>query len=79
VLTAGVVDAGYEGALGAVLDVRNPAGIILCKDAKLGQFALHRLEKMVAGYHSIYQFSASSLGRDGPSEMSQDTLRSTKV
>lgn len=28
-LTAGVVDAGYEGALGALLDVKNPAGISL--------------------------------------------------
>ena len=65
VLTAGVVDAGYEGALGALLDVKNPAGIVLCKDAKLGQIALHRLEEKVAGYRGIYQFSASSLGRDG--------------
>jgi len=68
-LTAGVVDAGYEGALGALLDVRNPAGIILYKDAKLGQIILHQLEEKVAGYHGIYQFSASSLGRDGRSEL----------
>lgn len=36
-LTAGVVDAGYEGALGALLDVKNPARILLYQDAKLGQ------------------------------------------
>lgn len=66
VLTAGVVDAGYEGALGALLDVRNPAGIVLCKNAKLGQIVLHRLEEKVTGYGGIYQHSASSVGRDGP-------------
>ncbi|UKZ83830.1 hypothetical protein TrVFT333_011643 [Trichoderma virens FT-333] len=67
-LTAGVVDAGYEGALGALLDIKNPAGIILHKDAKLGQIVMHRLEEKVAGYRGVYQFSESSLGRDGPSE-----------
>ncbi|EHK48264.1 uncharacterized protein TrAtP1_001017 [Trichoderma atroviride] len=67
-LTAGVVDAGYEGALGALLDVKNPAGILLYKDAKLGQIAMHQLEEKVAGYRGVYQFSGSSLGRDGPSK-----------
>ncbi|KAH8655524.1 dUTPase-like protein [Xylariales sp. PMI_506] len=67
-LTAGIVDAGYQGALGALLDVKNPNGIVLCKDAKLGQIALHKLEEKVAGYRGIYQFSADSLGRDGPKE-----------
>ncbi|KAL6834451.1 dUTPase-like protein [Trichoderma camerunense] len=65
-LTAGVVDAGYEGALGALLDIKNPAGIVLHKDAKLGQIVMHQLEDKVAGYCGIYQFSGSSLGRDGP-------------
>ncbi|KAL7788525.1 dUTPase-like protein [Trichoderma afarasin] len=65
-LTAGVVDAGYEGALGALLDIKNPAGIVLHKDAKLGQIMMHQLEEKVAGYCGIYQFSGSSLGRDGP-------------
>lgn len=81
VLTAGVVDAGYEGALGALLDVKNPAGIVLCKNAKLGQIALHRMEEKVAGYRGIYQFSASTVGRDGPSERLPDsdtTLHPTK-
>lgn len=67
-LTAGVVDAGYEGALGALLDMKNPAGIVLHKDAKLGQIVMHQLEDKVAGYRGIYQFSGSSLGRDGPSK-----------
>ncbi|KAH8694170.1 dUTPase-like protein [Talaromyces proteolyticus] len=64
-LTAGVIDAGYDGALGALLDVRNPTGIVLSRNAKLGQITLHRLEEKVAGYSGIYQFSQSTLGRDG--------------
>lgn len=79
-LTAGVAAAGYEGALGALLDVRNPAEIVLCKNAKLGHIALHRLEEKVAGYRGIYQFSVSSLGRDGPSETpSSDILHPIEV
>ncbi|KAK0716826.1 dUTPase-like protein [Lasiosphaeria miniovina] len=69
-ITAGVVDAGYQGALGALLDVRNPAGIVLCRNAKLGQITLHRMEEKVAGYSGIYQFSADSVGRDGQSTQS---------
>lgn len=66
-LTSGLVDAGYEGGLGALLDVRNPTGIELRKNAKLGQIAIHRLEDRVAGYRGIYQLSASSVGREGQS------------
>lgn len=65
-LTAGVIDAGYEGALGALLDVKNPHGIFFCKDAKLGQVTVHRLEEKVTGYSGIYQSSQSTVGRDGP-------------
>lgn len=65
ILIAGVVDAGYNGALGALLDVRNPEGIILHKNAKLGQMTLHRLEEKVEGYQGIYQGSSSTLGKDG--------------
>ncbi len=75
VLTAGAVDAGYEGALGALLDVRNPAGMVLYRNAKLAQIVLHMLEEKVAGYQGVYQFSGRSLGRDGPSEtMISDAL-----
>ncbi|KAI0534934.1 dUTPase-like protein [Xylaria digitata] len=66
VLTAGVIDAGYVGALGALLDVRNPAGIVVHKNAKLGQIVLHRLEEKVEGYRGIYQHSTDSAGRNGP-------------
>lgn len=65
-LTAGVVDAVYEGALGALLDVKNPAGIVLCRDAKLGQITLQLLEEKVAGYRGIYQSSSSTIGQNGP-------------
>ncbi|KAK4110360.1 dUTPase-like protein [Canariomyces notabilis] len=65
-LTAGVIDAGYEGVLGALLDVKNPHGISLCKNAKLGQVTVHKLEEKVAGYNGIYQSSQSTVGRDGP-------------
>lgn len=71
-LTAGVVDAGYEGALGAVLDVRNQNGIVLYRNAKLGQITLHRMEEKVAGYNGIYQRSETTLGRDGPPASASD-------
>lgn len=66
VLSAGVVDAGYEGALGALLDVRNPHGIVLYRNAKLGQVAVYRMEGEVAGYSGVYQSSTSTIGRNGP-------------
>ena len=65
-LSAGVVDAGYEGALGALLDVRNPHGIVLHRDAKVGQVAVNKMEEEVAGYSGVYQSSTSTVGRDGP-------------
>ncbi|KAI6782909.1 uncharacterized protein J7T54_002068 [Emericellopsis cladophorae] len=65
-LTAGVVDAGYSGALGAFLDVRNPKGIFPYKDAKLAQICIRMLEEKVTGYHGIHQSSSSTVGRDGP-------------
>jgi dUTP pyrophosphatase len=62
------VDPGYGGVLGALLDVKNSAGIVLHRNAKLGQVVMHQLEKKVAGYRGVHQFSGSSLGRDGPSK-----------
>lgn len=67
-LTAGVVDAGFEGALGALLDVKNPAGILLYQHAKLGQIVKHQSEEKVAGYRGVYQYSGSNLGRNRPSK-----------
>jgi dUTP pyrophosphatase len=62
---AGVVDAGYEGALGAVVEVKNPAGVCLLRDAKLAQMVVHPLEHAVEGYRGIYQSAATSAGLDG--------------
>ncbi|KAK0649744.1 hypothetical protein B0T16DRAFT_410638 [Cercophora newfieldiana] len=64
-LTAGVIDAGYDGALGALLDVRNPQGMVVCKDGKLGQVVVHQMEEKVEGYKGVYQGSGEIGGRDG--------------
>lgn len=65
-LSAGLVDAGYEGAMGGLLDVRNPHGITLIKNAKLGQISIHSLSEKVAGYGGIYQRASSvAAGQDG--------------
>ncbi|KAK3387352.1 hypothetical protein B0H63DRAFT_500677 [Podospora didyma] len=67
VVTAGVVDAGYKSALGAYLDIKNPAWIVLCRNAKLGQITQHNLNEKVDGHHGIYQFAENSVELDGPS------------
>ncbi|GKZ38001.1 hypothetical protein AbraIFM66950_009893 [Aspergillus brasiliensis] len=67
-ITAGVVDAGYEGALGALIDVKNPHGVVLYRDAKLAQIVFEGLSEAVEGYNGIYQASMSSVGRDGPGQ-----------
>jgi len=54
-LSAGVVDSGYKGALGGLLNVFNPYGIILYKDARLAQLVLHEMVESVDGYNGIYQ------------------------
>ncbi|EJD46086.1 deoxyuridine 5'-triphosphate nucleotidohydrolase [Auricularia subglabra TFB-10046 SS5] len=61
-LTSGLVDAGYEGAMGGLLDVRNPHGVTLFRNAKLGQIVIHTLTEPVAGYSGVYQSSAA-IGR----------------
>lgn len=64
-LRAGVVDAGYEGAMGALMEVSNPHGIVLHKDAKLAQIVFEQMDQSVEGYAGVYQMSKSSAGRDG--------------
>jgi len=64
-INAGVVDAGYEGAMGALMEVKNPKGIILYKDAKLAQIVFEEMGETVEGYSGIYQSSTSSIGCDG--------------
>ncbi|KAJ5888637.1 dUTPase-like protein [Penicillium taxi] len=64
-INAGVVDAGYEGAMGALMEVKNHHGVVLYRDAKLAQIVFEELGEMVEGYKGIYQSSTSSVGRDG--------------
>ncbi|EAU39311.1 predicted protein [Aspergillus terreus NIH2624] len=64
-VTAGVVDAGYEGALGALIEVKNPHGVVLHRNAKLAQIVFEELGEAVEGYNGIYQSSTSSVGRGG--------------
>ncbi|KAI1172631.1 dUTPase-like protein [Nemania sp. FL0916] len=61
----GFNETGYEGSLGALFDVRNPAGVLLYRHAKLAQIVLHRLEMQVKGYDGVYQKSLHALGRNG--------------
>lgn len=68
-ISAGVVDAGYKGVLGALLDVRNPHGIILYPNAKLAQVVFAEMGESVEGYRGIYQSSTSIVGRDGMEEV----------
>lgn len=64
-ILAGVVDAGYEGAMGALMEVKNPSGVVLIKNAKLAQIVFEELGEIVEGYNGIYQSSTTSVGRDG--------------
>ncbi|KAH6638877.1 deoxyuridine 5'-triphosphate nucleotidohydrolase [Boeremia exigua] len=52
---AGVMDSGYKGAVGGVLQVVNPYGLRLYKDAKLAQIVFHEMSEPVEGYSGIYQ------------------------
>ncbi|KAM5433922.1 putative dUTP diphosphatase [Microsporum ferrugineum] len=58
-LNAGVMDAGYNGAVGALLQVMNPAGLRLYKNARLAQFVFHQMSEPVDGYDGVYQGSAT--------------------
>jgi dUTP pyrophosphatase len=62
---AGVIDAGYNGAMGALMEVKNPHGVILYKDSKLAQIVFEEMTENVEGYSGVYQSSTSSAGRDG--------------
>ncbi|EED12341.1 dUTPase, putative [Talaromyces stipitatus ATCC 10500] len=65
-IVAGVVDAGYEGAMGAMMDVRNPEGVVLHKNAKVAQIVFCEMtESVKEGYKGVYQFAGESVGRDG--------------
>lgn len=64
-ITAGVVDAGYEGAMGAMMQVLNPCGVVLYRNARVAQIVLEEMAETVDGYKGVYQGSKDSVGKDG--------------
>lgn len=44
-ITAGIVDAGYEGAIGALLKVKNSNSLVLHENAKLASLYSRRRQK----------------------------------
>lgn len=57
-LSAGVMDPGYTGAIGGMLQIGNPHGLVLFRDAKLAQFVFHQLSETVdSSYSGVYQGS----------------------
>lgn len=64
-VVAGVVDAGYEGAMGAMMQVLNPCGVVLHRNARVAQIVLEEMAETVEGYKGVYQMAKDSVGRDG--------------
>ena len=58
-LSAGVMDSGYRGAVGAMLQVVNPHGLLLFQDARLAQMVFHQMSEPVEVYSGVYQGSGS--------------------
>ena len=58
-LSAGVMDSGYKGAVGAMLQVVNPHGLLLFPDARLAQMVFCEMSESVEGYGGVYQGSGS--------------------
>jgi dUTP pyrophosphatase len=54
-MSAGVMDCGYKGAMGALLQVVNPNGLGLYKNARLAQMVFHEMSEPVEGYNGTYQ------------------------
>ncbi|CAF9920087.1 hypothetical protein IMSHALPRED_004812 [Imshaugia aleurites] len=54
-LSAGVMDSGYKGAVGAMLQVVNPHGLVLYRDARLAQMVFHQMSEPVVGYSGMFQ------------------------
>ncbi|KAI9037145.1 putative dUTP diphosphatase Dut [Aspergillus affinis] len=55
---AGVMDAGYTGAVGALMQVFNAHGVRVAQDARLAQMVFHCMSESVEeGYKGVYQGS----------------------
>lgn len=52
---AGVMDSGYQGPVGAMLQVVNPQGLRLMRNAKLAQMVFHQMSESVEGHSGVYQ------------------------
>ncbi|PLB43263.1 deoxyuridine 5'-triphosphate nucleotidohydrolase [Aspergillus steynii IBT 23096] len=52
---AGVMDAGYSGAVGALMQVSNEHGVRVSRDARLAQMVFHSLTERTEGYNGVYQ------------------------
>ena len=63
-ITAGVVDSGYSGCLGAQLVVNNPYGLKVVRNARLAQIVFVQMTDMVDGYSGVYQGSATMRSMD---------------
>jgi len=59
-LSAGVMDSGYKGAVGAMLQVVNPHGLLLFRDARLAQIVFHPMSEPFVGYSGAYQGSTTA-------------------
>jgi dUTP pyrophosphatase len=54
-LHAGVMDSGYRGTIGSLLQVVNPQGLRLFEHARLAQMVFHTLSEPTEGYSGVYQ------------------------
>lgn len=54
-LSVGVMDSGYKGAVSAMLQVVNLHGLLLFRNARLAQMAFHQMSEPVEGYNGVYQ------------------------
>ncbi|KAF2833512.1 tannase-domain-containing protein [Ophiobolus disseminans] len=51
---AGVMDSGYAGPIGAMLQVVNSKGLMLLRNAKLAQMVVSELSESAEGYKGVY-------------------------
>lgn len=58
-VSAGLMDSGYRGAVGGLLQVVNPHGLRLYRDARLAQVVFYQMAEPVEGYQGQYQGSKS--------------------
>lgn len=63
-ISAGVVESGYSGCLGAQLVVNNPYGLKVIRNARLAQIVFVQMTEAVGGYGGVYQGSATICATD---------------